>query len=791
MALLFVATSCGGGGDGGSNDASVADADPNAPDADPNAPDADPNAPDANPNDPDAATSCSGGLELCQGQCVDFASNDQFCGSCIKSCAGTETCVLGQCITGVGDVVFSEVHAEHPSYFELYNGGSSAIDLTDYLIQWNTDNVGSGSVALPAYTLDPDSFLVLHEGTGTNAPGIIYLGDPISWSSGVAVRLLEPLGAGIDFIRTGISTFAAPPGTTWTGANAANPSATTAQSLVRNVFIADSDSAADWTLTAQGSPGDYCALPGRCGDACYDFSSDHDNCGQCGMACGGSQLCLDGVCRSGVTNPWISEYRLSPRAAVEVHNPTAAPINMNGYRLDISGANSLSHTFGAFTLQPGAFVTVFMGNGTDDATSLYAGPSRAFAEDVGIALYDDGTTALDFVRFGNSSEPAPVSAPWFGNNVPAVSRAGDVSARRDLEKLDTDSAADWRAGSPSTLGFACYGGLSMCSGTCRALAVDPDSCGDCNTACEAHETCRAGDCRSAGKVVIAELTNASPEAIELFNGTSAAVDIGDWTLDWVADNVSSFAIPAGTMLPAGGSIGFIEGSGTDTATRIYMGASSINWNEFIAVSLSDDATTELDFVRTGTSVTSGTWTGANATNPGNTQSLVRDVYDADTNGAAEWSIATTATQGARCGAGDSVCGGACVDLQDDPANCGTCGNTCGADVSCFQGQCVADGAIRIAPIAASDQGYRGRLDVFYSGMWRVLYSFSNTTTGPAVACQQHGFSTGTQYSSATGGCTNCGYISSVNCTGTEARITDCTFSAGTSLQNGQRISCTP
>ncbi|HUH01189.1 MAG TPA: lamin tail domain-containing protein, partial [Kofleriaceae bacterium] len=707
-------------------------------------------------------------------------------------CAATQSCVLGQCVTGVGDLVLSEVHAEHPSYFEIYNGGSAAIDLTDYLIQWNTDNAGSGSVALPAYTLQPDSFLVLQEGTGVDRAGVIYLGDSISWSSGVAVRLLEPLGAGIDFVRTGISTFAPPPGTTWTGANAANPSATTSQSLVRNVFVPDTDSADDWTLTAQGSPGSYCALPGRCGDTCYDFASDHDNCGECGMTCGGSQLCLDGQCRSGVSKPWISEYRLSPRAAVEIHNPTAAPINMNGYRLDISGANSLSHTFGAFTLQPGAFVSVYMGNGTDDATSLYAGPSRAFAEDVGIALYDDGTTALDFVRFGNSSEPAPVSAPWFGNNVPAVSRTGDVSTRRDLEKLDTDSAADWSAGSPSTLGFACYGGLSMCSGTCRALAVDPDACGSCTNSCDAHETCRASTCRSIGKVVIAELTNASPEAIELFNGTDAAVDIGGWTLDWVADNVASFTIPGGTTLPAGGSIGFIEGTGTNTATRIYMGAPAITWNEFIAVSLSDASTTELDFVRTGTSVTSGTWTGSNAPNPTNSQSLVRDVYTADTNGAADWSIATTATQGARCPAGESVCSGACANLQDDPAHCGACGNTCGPGVSCHQGSCVAEGAIRLTPITVSEPGYGGRLDVFHNRQWRVIYSYNNQTFTD-VACRQHGFSTGILTTTTrTSGCSGCGYFQSFNCTGAEARVADCAFDSydGTGV-SGYRVTCTP
>ncbi|HUB07052.1 MAG TPA: hypothetical protein VMB50_08625, partial [Myxococcales bacterium] len=35
-----------------------------------------------------------------------------------------------------------------------------------------------------------------------------------------------------------------------------------------------------------------------------------------------------------------------------------------------------------------------------------------------------------------------------------------------------------------------------------------------------------------------------------------------------------------------------------------------------------------------------------------------------------------------------LCGGACVDLQDDPANCGSCGDACAFGASCSNGQCA-------------------------------------------------------------------------------------------------------
>jgi hypothetical protein len=46
-----------------------------------------------------------------------------------------------------------------------------------------------------------------------------------------------------------------------------------------------------------------------------------------------------------------------------------------------------------------------------------------------------------------------------------------------------------------------------------------------------------------------------------------------------------------------------------------------------------------------------------------------------------------------CPAGTVLCGGACVDTQADPANCGSCGNRCGNNQTCVGGQCRGGGCV--------------------------------------------------------------------------------------------------
>ncbi|MFO0631189.1 MAG: hypothetical protein U0325_36960 [Polyangiales bacterium] len=46
-----------------------------------------------------------------------------------------------------------------------------------------------------------------------------------------------------------------------------------------------------------------------------------------------------------------------------------------------------------------------------------------------------------------------------------------------------------------------------------------------------------------------------------------------------------------------------------------------------------------------------------------------------------------------CGAAETACGGACVDLASDPAHCGGCGFSCGAGTSCVGARCAGGGGV--------------------------------------------------------------------------------------------------
>jgi hypothetical protein len=43
-----------------------------------------------------------------------------------------------------------------------------------------------------------------------------------------------------------------------------------------------------------------------------------------------------------------------------------------------------------------------------------------------------------------------------------------------------------------------------------------------------------------------------------------------------------------------------------------------------------------------------------------------------------------------CDPGLAFCNDVCVDTQTDPANCGLCGNACGAGEICFAGVCARE-----------------------------------------------------------------------------------------------------
>src|SRR5690606_24006820 len=73
-------------------------------------------------------------------------------------------------------------------------------------------------------------------------------------------------------------------------------------SLASLTFIAGCDGTSPTPDAGPGVDGEVAECAGGaelCGGACVDVSSDRNNCGACGTACGAAEACVDGVCGVG------------------------------------------------------------------------------------------------------------------------------------------------------------------------------------------------------------------------------------------------------------------------------------------------------------------------------------------------------------------------------------------------------------------------------------------------------------------------------------------------------------
>ncbi len=553
-----------------------------------------------------------------------------------------------------------------------------------------------------------------------------------------------------------------------------------------------------------------CARPGLCGTRCLDTENDRDNCGGCGNACTSAQVCKSGQCVAGAATLGsgelpllISEYRIDPVPYVELYNPGSASITLDGYKVQVASTGTFLYTFpaGSGALAPGKFITVYGVTGNNDFASVYppsAAPTNSFTVNSAITVLHD-TVPVDFVRFGSSTTSAPSGLYWFTPNIsyPAASFA-DFSMHRKVDVLDTDSANDWVSYDPSTPGFTCQAGLTLCGGTCVNLTNDTGHCGGCNSTCDTPEVCIAGTCGSVGALVLSRLSNVSPESIEIYNGSTSPVVLDGYSLSWTADsNTDSFTFASDAGLAPGAYLRLYEGTGTSTSNTLYTGK-SIVWSTYIAVSLKNAAGTAIDFVRTGASTTlpeaGTTWTGANAPNPSdsnNAETLAREVRLADTNSAADWKLSTTAFASV-CGTDNidgepAACGLQCTNTLFDPNNCGACGHTCA--FGCSQGECAKstivpdNGTVRLLTNG-------GTVQYFYNGSWVPLYNTLDSTSG-LVVCRSLGYSglsvTNYEYHS--------GYsyaYFNFSCSGSEASLNDCgvTYN-GYYSSYAQALTCTP
>jgi hypothetical protein len=144
-------------------------------------------------------------------------------------------------------VVISELDLGSVDSVELYNAGNAEADLTGWTMEASAPGFATTIFVLPSFRLAPGAFVVLSEAYGANTNSTLYFGININWNTGAdgACALKDGKGLGIDFVRWGNSTTAAPDGTSFNGSNPASPDA--GYNLARTFAETDTDNGGDWT----------------------------------------------------------------------------------------------------------------------------------------------------------------------------------------------------------------------------------------------------------------------------------------------------------------------------------------------------------------------------------------------------------------------------------------------------------------------------------------------------------------------------------------------------------------
>ncbi|KAB2866971.1 MAG: lamin tail domain-containing protein, partial [Anaerolineae bacterium] len=427
-------------------------------------------------------------------------------------------------------VVINEVDMGTPDAIELYNPTSEVIDLTGYNVRtYAYNNIMEVNYTFPTFYIYPGQYVTLREGAGTNTTNTLYMNQNIgNWIhenvdeedfSGGAVVLSTPYPTPVDFVRWGTATMSAPAGTSFTGTP---PNPVFPYTLGRNANSDETDSASDWSA-------------------------------HCGTLGSRNERCLV-----------ISEVFYGDPSQIELYNGTDRAVILTGYDLlvyDDPDTLEITYTFPSFTLQPGAFVTLREGTGTDSSTTLYIGQTTGINNTGGaVWLRNDTDVSVDFMRWGAATVAAPAGTSFTGEAIPVPSLVQGSLARRS-SLADDDRTSDW--------------------------------CGQVNTLGRANHAC----------VVINEVDMGEPDSIEIYNASTAAYPLDGWQIRLMDSGGNAdipFTVPAFT-LEAGSYVRIVEGTGTNTATTLYTTTTISDWvtGAAGAASMQDSMGTTIDYVRWG------------------------------------------------------------------------------------------------------------------------------------------------------------------------------------------------
>jgi len=234
-----------------------------------------------------ACVKCSGGLAECNGQCVDLKTNVSNCGQCGNACpyvySGTATCVAGvcgaTCSSGYGACGNPPTSCSTYLSTDSKNCGScgNACKTNEYCTGGVCTTCGSGLTGCSGRCVDTTSDRY-NCGQCANSCPYVYN----ATSTCVASACTSTCATGYGDCNKNTSD----------GCEAA-------LNADRNNCGACGKVCASTETCSQG----VCAscAPGRtlCSNACVDVQSDPNNCGKCGVPCSASTAHASNACKSG------------------------------------------------------------------------------------------------------------------------------------------------------------------------------------------------------------------------------------------------------------------------------------------------------------------------------------------------------------------------------------------------------------------------------------------------------------------------------------------------------------
>jgi hypothetical protein len=545
-----------------------------------------------------------------------------------------------------GKVVINEVDVGDYDRIELYNADSQAINMSGWQLTIY-DSSGSYDYTFPSgFTLQPGSYVVVDERSGTDTQTTLYMNRNIYWTSSGSGAVALTHGSGVDFVRFGSSSITPPSGTQWTGTNPATPPS--GQTLGRDHLSTDTDDGSDWfsntpTLGAVNAPICYTLTRSHMGNGSDPTASPTNSTGcAAGTYAPGEHIILtanpdsywqvlswDGTdnnistaITNSVTMPANNHestvyytpncYKLKLAHTGAGTDPTATPGNSDfcpgGY-----------YSFGeAITLSAAPdsnwYVASWFGTADDGSTSTTNSLTMPGNDHTVTVNYEITCYALTRTHTGSGSDP--VAAPANSSGCPA-----DQYLVGQSINLTSTPGSGWHvqnwSGTDDDGSTATSNLLTMPAGN-RTVTVN-----------------------YVASVLINEIHAGDPDWIEFYNAGNQAVEMTGWRL--LAYNASHpiYVFPSFTLQP-GAYMVLNENSGTDTATELYSG-DNFEWptvGSNGAVALTTGGGEGIDFVRWGNSTvtppTGTSWSGTNPASPPVGQALCRDENSTDTDDGSDW-----------------------------------------------------------------------------------------------------------------------------------------------------------